>query len=353
MDQIVKQCIGIDAAKKDFYVTFSVCNVDRDIEHISSRKFSNNVRGFKAFNKWIGKNYKQSISMQIVIEATGVYHENLVYFLYDFGYDISVVLPKRAKDFSRTLKVKTVTDKIASRYLAIMGLEKKLDSWTKPKKQYAELKHLTREKEQIQNHITQVKNQIHAEEAGYSPNKKTIKRLKAQLKLLSSQRLDILKEIKEVIESDRKLKEKIDKITTIKGVGYLTVATIVGETNGFNQTKNKRQLVSYAGYDIINHQSGTSINTKPRISKRGNRHIRKALHMPALSSIKSDEGNKALFTRIVTRTSIKMKGAVAVQRKLLVLIYTLWKNDTIYDPNYEQKKEGSKTLPYELDHVRS
>lgn len=48
-----------------------------------------------------------------------------------------------------------------------------------------------------------------------------------------------------------------------------------------------------------------------------------------------------LYERVFERTKIKMKGYVAVQRKLLTLIYALWKNDTKYDSTYQhvpQKK---------------
>jgi len=353
MEQIVKQCAGIDCAKKDFTVTFGVCDALHEIQHQSSRTFKNDELGFKSFNKWVGKMYKRSLPMLFLMEATGVYHERLAVFLHDLGYKVAVVLPKRAKDFSKTLKIKKVTDKIASQYLSTMGLEKKIDLWTKPQKVYADIRHLTREKNQIQDQITQLKNQIEAETSGAQVHKPTLKRLNQTLELLKKQKTEVLKEVKATIDADKELKEKVCKITTIPGIGLLTAATIIGETDGFSQTKNKRQLVSYAGYDVINQESGTSVKTKPRISKRGNKHIRKAMHMPALSSIKHADNSKATFIRIVGKTGIKMKGVVAVQRKLLVLIYTLWKNDTMYDPNYNTKKEGDLKPPHELDLVRS
>lgn len=342
MEQIIKQCAGIDCAKKDFAVTFSVSDSQQEVKHLTTRVFKNNELGFKAFNKWVGKLYKRSISFSIVMEATGVYHESLSCFLFDLGYSVSVVLPKRAKDFSKTLKVKKITDKIASQYLATMGLEKKLDLWVKSKSIYINLKQLTREKEQIQKQITQLKNQIEAEENGAWPNKNSIKRMNQTLKLLAQQKKDVIKEIELCVKSDVELQEKISKIITIPGIGIVTAATVIGETGGFHQVSNKRQLVSYAGYDIINHESGTSIHTKARISKRGNKHIRKAMHMPALSSIRSNNENKELFTRLVIKSGIKMKGVVAVQRKLLVLIYTLWKNDSIYNPEYVKMKEATE-----------
>lgn len=76
------------------------------------------------------------------------------------------------------------------------------------------------------------------------------------------------------------------------------------------------------------------------------------MHMPSLVALGRESNSKNTFLRIVTRTGIKMKGVVAVQRKLLVLIYTLWKNNAEYIADYEVKKEGSTRLPHELDQVR-
>lgn len=353
MMNTIKQCAGIDVAQKDFTVSFSVSDSMNEVKHLSCRTFPNDLAGFKAFNKWMGKQSKKRLPLIFVMEATGVYHERLAYFLFDLGLQVVVVLPKRAKDFTKTLKVKKVNDKISSQSLAVMGLEKKLDLWKKPDGVFSDLKHLTREKERIQNQITQIKNQLHAEGAGVMPVDKTIKRMKILLALLVRQKAEVLKEIKQTIDADKKLKEKVKKITTIPGVGLLTAATVLGETDGFNQTVNKRQLVSYAGFDIINQESGTSVKTKARISKRGNKNIRKAMHMPALTSIRRGGCNKELFVRLVAKSGIKMKGVVAVQRKLLVLIYTLWKNETAYDPEYETKSKGGSRPPQELDLVRS
>ena len=93
-------------------------------------------------------------------------------------------------------------------------------------------------------------------------------------------------------------------------------------------------MASYAGLDVKEKQSGTSVKGKPRISKKGNRYLRKAMHLPALAAIRHDERFKAIFARLVGKHGIKMKAAVAVQRKLLEMIYTLYKTNKIYDPHY-------------------
>jgi transposase len=112
----------------------------------------------------------------------------------------------------------------------------------------------------------------------------------------------------------------------------------LAETNGFELIRNKRQLTSYAGFDVKEKQSGTSVRGKARISKRGNRYLRKAMHLPALTAIKHSDRFKAIFLRLVSKHGIKMKAAVAVQRKLLEMIYTIYKTKTLYNEDYLKMK---------------
>lgn len=336
MKEKTRQSIGIDCAK-DFHVaSFATMNEDRSINQISTLKFKNTKAGFEKLSKWI-KKQKVSTECAFVMETTGVYHELLACYLDDKKYLISVVLPNKAKHFSKTLKIKTVDDKVSSQALAIMGLEKKLDRWEKPLPLYNQLRQLTRERNQIIEERSQIKCQLHAEKSGAWPNRSSIKRMQQRLAFLDKQVKDVEKEIKQVVKTDTKLEKKLKFICTIKGVGFITAITVIAETNAFNLIRNKKQLVSYAGLDVMKHTSGTSINKKPRISKHGNIHLRKCLHFPALTAIKHSKKPKELFIRLVSKHGIKMKAAVAVQRKTLILIYTLWKKEEEFDENYEVK----------------
>ena len=130
----------------------------------------------------------------------------------------------------------------------------------------------------------------------------------------------------------------------INGVGKATVACIAAETFGFNLFYSMGQLTSFVGYDIIENQSGNH-RGKTRISKKGNSHIRKALYFPALNVVRLEVKTFSdLYERVFDRTKIKMKGYVAVQRKLLCLIYTLWKKDEAFDPDYQIKLEQEQVL---------
>lgn len=126
------------------------------------------------------------------------------------------------------------------------------------------------------------------------------------------------------------------------GVGEITAATVLGELNGFELIRNKRQVASYAGFDVIEKKSGTSVRGKSKISKRGNKYLRKAMYMPALTAVKHDDRFKAIYARLISRHGIKMKALTAIQRKLLEMMYTIFKTRKPYDRNYLNNITKSK-----------
>ena len=94
---------------------------------------------------------------------------------------------------------------------------------------------------------------------------------------------------------------------------------------------------SFTRYNVVNKDSGTSVKSKPRISKKGNKNIRKSLHFPSLTAIQYDSKMQKTYDLIYDKTKIKLKGVVAIQRKILVLIYTIFKKNEAFDENYFQK----------------
>jgi transposase len=309
-------------------------------ELYAHKTFTNTVKGFVALLLWLKKMTDETISVRLVMEATGIYHESLAYFLDEKGYEVSIVLPNKISNYFRTLDVKTITDKTASEAITQFGLERKLDRWQKPKAIFKKLRQLTRERDQIVQERTMVKNQLHAEQTEAEPNKESIGRIKERIKMLNRQEKEIKAGLAALIKQDEQLSEQVNIICSLTGVRLLTAAIVLGETNGFELIRNKRQLASYAGFDVKEKISGTSIKGKPRISKKGNKHLRKAMHMPALCAIRYDERFKAIFARLVSKHGIKMKAAVAIQRKLLEMIYTLYKTGNKYDKNYLQNNDS-------------
>lgn len=336
---ILKQALGIDVAKDELVVSLGRMYKDLTIEIYSTNVFSNNQSGFKSLMKWVNQQTDTAIKIQFVMEATGVYHQKFAYFLDEEGCNVSVVMPNKISNYMRTLEIKTITDNTCAKAIAQFGLERKLDLWKRPNPVYKKLQQLTRERDQIVSERVAVKNQLHAEKTEAEPHQNSIKRLNARIVFLNKQEAEIKKDIKIIISKEETIKKEIENICTIPGVGELTAATILGETNGFELIRNKKQLVSYAGLDIKEKQSGISVRGIPKISKKGNRTLRKSLDLPAITSIKYNQNHRELFARIVSKNGIKMKEVVAVQRKILELIYTLHKNKTRFEHNYEKREQ--------------
>ncbi len=344
MNKILKEVAGVDVAQKELVVSLGRMDESFSIEIYAYKVFKNTEAGILALLKWSKSLTSPDVRLHFVMEATGVYHEKFAYYLDEKGYNVSVVLPNKISNYIRTLEIKTITDKTCSEAIARFGLERKLDSWTRPKKVYKSLKQLTRERDQIVDERTMVKNQLHAEETEAWPNHRSVERLKARIKFLNKQEAEIKQDIDALLEQNDQLKQEISNVCTIPGVGKLTALTVFAETNGFELIRNKKQLTSYAGLDVKEKQSGTSVKGKPKISKRGNRYIRKALHLPSLSAVKYNDNHKDLYSRIISKSGIKMKGLIAVQRKMLELIYILHKNKTPYLKGYEEKRADNSKM---------
>ena len=334
----LKYSVGLDIASKKIDICLSTIDVNQRVSVVSSKSFLNTLNGFKDMEQWIIKNHKQKdVPLVLCMEATGVYHENCALYFSERNYKTSIILPNKAKHYLISLGLKSKNDSIDARGLSKMGAEQCLDLWQPMGKFFYELRQYTRQYQNLQEQKTVFNNQLHALEHSMFKSKKMIKQQQDSIKLFNKQLKELDKLIKNLIESDEIIKQKVGYICKIKGLGLLTVATILAETNGFELFKNYKQLVSYAGFDVVERESGLSTG-KTKISKKGNGHIRRALFMPAFVAVKHKEKPAVdLYNRTIEKHGIKMKSYVAVQKKLLVLIYHIWKKNEEYDSDYIEK----------------
>lgn len=342
MQKIIKQVVAIDVAQDELVVCLGRLNEDFSKELFAHKNFGNHKNGFTEMVKWVSRQMVKDLSVLYVMEATGVYHEALAYFLDGHQKELSVVLPNKISNYAKSLDIKTVTDKTSSEAIALFSLERELDKWRRPAAVYLLMRQLTRERGQLLDERTVLKNQLHAEQSSGWPNEQSMARTRKRIALLSKQEKEIRESLEKAIKADPELGALVKLICSIPGISTITGATIIAETNCFALIRNKRQLTSYAGLDVREKQSGTSVKGKPRISKRGNKKLRRALYMPALAAIRHDERFKEVFARLVSKHGIKMKAAVAIQRKLLEMSYTVFRTGKPYDKEYYKKLGGNQ-----------
>lgn len=330
--ETIKQNLGIDVGSKDFKVSLRFMMADLSIKTKGSRTFKNTSKGFESLQGWVEKKRVQNLPLSITMEATGVYYENLAYYFHEKkSYLVHVVLPNSSNAFFKSLKLKSKTDKIDAWGLAQMGLERRLNTWVPISEQMRDLKKIVRERLRLIREKNMVTNQLHAELASFRPSSIVRKRSEKRIAFLDKQIQAAEKDLRRLVDKDPDLKERLDNVCTAHGIGFITAIGIVAEYNGFILFKNRNQVVSFAGYDVKQNESGSSINGKKRISKQGNSYVRQMLYMSAMSAAVHDPHHRAYYLRIVEKTGIKMKGNVAIQRKLLLLIYTLFTKNEPYD----------------------
>jgi transposase len=330
----IRYGVGLDVSMAKFDACLCAIDVEGRVVVRATTHFKNDPSGFTQFTQWVQKHLKGRAAVSYVMEATGVYYEGLAWHLHEQNCRVSVVLPNKAKKYKQALGLRTKTDKVDARALAQMAAEQALAQWRPLSKAFYELRPLTRHIEALSGSITRVKNQGHAQGFAHFENRGVVTALKEQLKLLEKQKQLFTKQVVGVIHSDEQLQAKCARILKIKGLGINSLAVVLGETGGFALFESIAQLVSYAGYDVVEDQSGKH-KGPTKISKQGNGHIRRILHMPALNVVGYEQPPFAsLYERIYQRSKVKMKAYTAVQKKLLILIYTLWKKDGAYDPAY-------------------
>lgn len=134
-----------------------------------------------------------------------------------------------------------------------------------------------------------------------------------------------------MIDKHSELKRIFELLTGIKGIAQTSAIALMGELLLLPPNLSHRERVKFAGLDPKTFESGKSVHKKMRLSKAGNRHIRSALYMPALSAKQHDPHVSAYFQHLVDNGKKPLQAVCAVMRKLLHAIHGMLKHDQPFD----------------------
>jgi transposase len=343
---IVKQNVGIDISKESFVACLCFQDGNGTLSFGKPVQFFNNKTGLNQFVKWLRKYCSPDLPVRLTMEATGVYHESLAVHLHKLKFNVSIVLPNKVKYYAKSLNIKTKTDGVDARTIARMGIEQNLSLWIPPRIIDQKLRSLTRYLQELKEQKLMTGNYLEALNHSVFCEAFVIKSQKALLQIIEKQIKECEEQIVKTIKSDVDVFHKVKNLETIPCIGLSTVAIIIAETQGFTLFTNRKQLTSYSGLDVVERQSGTSIKGKTAISKKGNKRIRNALYFPAIVASMHNKPLKEDYQRIIAHKSHKKIGITALQRKLLLLMYTLWKKNETFQPEIQKHPgTGGEVLP--------
>ena len=316
MDKITKY-FGIDISKDVFDVMDS---------NGQFKQFPNAQKGFKKFLKLL------NTESHCVMEATGYYHFQLASFLSSNKIKVSVENPLSVKRFIQMKLSKIKTDKSDAKMICLYGQQAELKIWKPPSKNQAECLQIARLLDQYTKQSTALKNKVHGEIVLGSPSKAVIRSLKRSLRNLQKEQSCLEKKLGELVMQD--YRDLLARLQTIPGMGRKTSIMLIVLTEGFSRFNSAAQLCSFCGITPVIRQSGSSLNTRPRISKIGNQKLRNLLFLCSFTACQHNLACKNIYQRIVDKGKSKKLALIAVSSKLLKQAFAIANSGLCYDQEY-------------------
>ena len=155
--------------------------------------------------------------------------------------------------------------------------------------------------------------------------------ISAHLDYLDEQIKAVERPIKDHIDNDPELREKAKQLSSIPGLGERTVAVLLSFYADFSRFENVKQITAFAGLDPRQHESGTSVKGKPRLSKMGHSFLRKALYRPAMVACYKTAWGKVFRNRLAASGKAPKLMIGAMMRKLLHVAFGVLKSGKMFD----------------------
>ena len=260
----------------------------------------------------------------IVIEATGGYERLLVADLLDAGHLVAVVNPRQVRDFAKAFGILAKTDRIDAAVIAHFGKKVKPRPLAEVHEKQGELDQLVTRRRQLVALRTAEKNRFAM--AHSKPVKRSLQQV---INTLIKEIKRIEKEIFVLVESDDQWRGKADILSSVPGVGDVTAATLIAEFPELGQI-NRQQAAALAGLAPFNRDSG-KFKGKRSISG-GRRTVRTALYMAALSAKTYNPLIRKFADRLKAEGKLPKVILTACMRKLLVILNTMLKTNTLWNP---------------------
>lgn len=152
---------------------------------------------------------------------------------------------------------------------------------------------------------------------------RTIHYLSKQIKAIEAQ-------IQEVIKSNIALKDNMELMLSIKGIGRQMATTMLIATENFAKFENSRKFASYCGIAPFPYQSGTSIRGKSKVSHLANKRIKSLIHMCAVSAIQHNPEMRIYYEKRLEKGKSKMGTLNIIRNKLIARIFAVINRQTPY-----------------------
>jgi len=315
--------LGIDVSKKKLD-----CALLLDGK-LLDKSCDNSPAGFKQLFDWLAKRKVERV--HACVEATGGFEEKIATAMFEAGNLVSVLNPLTVHAFARQRLTRSKTDQIDARTIAEYASRNAADLrlWEPPPKELTELRDLVNRRHALVDMKTQETNRLKMESGGPVVDEM----VREHLSFIARQIAEVEAAIHDHIDRHPGLKAQKDLLVSIPGIGDQTAALFLAEVGTkLASMSGPKPLVRYCGMDVCQHQSGTSVRGRERMSKVGNRKLRTGLFMPATSAMRYNPLVASLNARLVAANKPYKLRVGAAMRKLLHLMFGVLKTRRPFDP---------------------
>ena len=312
------QYIGIDISK----ATLDVFDGEK------SYQLPNTPSGYKNLLKYIPKGKEPCF----IFEPTGIYSYDLVLFCQEKKIPSLIVGSKEARDYARSIKQRSKTDKIDARVLY------QYHSQIDPQRRIApriptpnlSARKLTQYRNIYEHYLKDIQMYRNLLESIDKEDNALQTSLDQQIDALGQAANALLKEIETLLLQEEDNALHLEHLQTINGIGHKSALMLLLEIMRYPEATAK-QMTALMGLDPVLKDSGT-YKGKIRISKKGGRRLRQTLYLPTLSAIRYNPDIQAFYERLVSNGKPKKVAIMAAMRKLLVLALALVRTCTAFQP---------------------
>ena len=316
--------VGVDVSSAKLDVA-----IDRGRGPVWDGSFENTPEGHRRLLKVIRK---KSASTKVCVEATGVYHLELALALHGApGVEVMVANPRATKDFARAQMQRSKTDRTDARSLLEFVRRMEFDPWEPPAPELLALRALARHIEALVAMGTQEKNRDHAASRTGPEAEPVRAAIEEHLAWLEATVAELQAKAEALIRGRADLARAYEQLLSVKGIGRTSAIALLAELAVLPADMTARQWVAHSGLDPRREESGSSVHRRERISKVGNRRLRRALYMPALVASQHEPRIRAYYQALLARGKKPLQALVAVMRKLLHTIHGMWRTDQTFD----------------------
>lgn len=311
--------LGIDVAKAKLD-----CALCLPTGKFRAKVIPNTTEGFAQLLTWLTTHH--ALKPHVCMEATGSYWEEAAQFLATAGLTVSVVNPAQIKAYGSSRLTRSKTDAVDAKLIADFCAERQPSPWQARSEAELVLRALVLRLDALQTMRTQESNRLDVSRDAVRQD------IQQHLDWLDGDIKQLVKAINDHIDNHPDLKQKRALLEGIPGIGERTSAIILAFYADTDRFANSRQAAAFAGLDPRQHESGSSVRGKPRLSKIGHAFLRKALYMPAMVTLYKTVWGKQFKARLAVSGKPPKLIIGAMMRKLIHVAFGVLKSGKSFDP---------------------